>query len=50
MSVENVRGYDNFVCEFALCTFNFLDRVVNFSWLLYEINVSYVQREKLKKI
>ena len=33
LSVENLTGYDDIVCEFALCTFNLLDRVVNFSWL-----------------
>ena len=30
---ENLTGYSDIVCEFALCTFNLLDRVVNFSWL-----------------
>ena len=33
ISVENLTGYDDIVREFALCTFNLLDRVVNFSWL-----------------
>ena len=33
LSVENLMGYDDIVCEFAMCTFNLLDRVVNFSWL-----------------
>ena len=32
--VENLTGYDDIVCEFAMCTFNLLDRVLNFSWLL----------------
>ena len=32
-SVENLTGYYDIVCEFALFTFNLLDRVVNFSWL-----------------
>ena len=27
MSVENLTGYDDIVCKFALCTFNLLDRV-----------------------
>ena len=39
----NVTEYDDFVCEFALCTFNLLDQVVNISWLLC---VVYVKREK----
>ena len=33
VSVENLTGYDDIVCEFALCTFNLFYRVVNFSWL-----------------
>ena len=33
VSVENLAGYDDIVCEFALCTFNLFYRVVNFSWL-----------------
>ena len=37
VSVENLTGYDDIVCEFALCTFNLLDRVVNFSWLFIRI-------------
>ena len=43
--VENLTGYDDIVCEFALCTFNLFDRVVNFSRLII-FNVVYVQREK----
>ena len=39
-------GYNGIVCDFALCTFNLLDRVVNISWLLCEFNVVYVQRQK----
>ena len=31
ISVENLTGYDDFVYEFALDTFNLLDRVVSFS-------------------
>ena len=31
--VENLTGYDDISCEFALSTFNLLDRVVNFSWV-----------------
>ena len=31
--VENLTGNDDIVCEFAVCTFNLLGRVVNFSWL-----------------
>ena len=30
-SVEKLRGYDDVACEFALCTFNLLERLVNFS-------------------
>ena len=33
ISVKNLTGYNDFVCEFALCTFNSFDRVLNFSWL-----------------
>ena len=33
ISLENLTGYSDIVCELALCTFNLLDRVVNFSWL-----------------
>ena len=40
ISVENLTGHDDIVCEFALCTFNLLDRVVNFSWLLIWIYCS----------
>ena len=25
--VKNLMGYDDIICEFALCTFNLLDRV-----------------------
>ena len=40
ISVENLTGYDNILCEFALCTFNLLDRVVNFFWLFILIQCS----------
>ena len=30
ISVENLTRCDNIVCEFALCTFNLLDRVEHF--------------------
>ena len=33
ISVENLTGYVDIVCEFALRTFNLLDQVVNFSGL-----------------
>ena len=33
ISVENLTGYDDIVCEFALCTFNLL-LLVSFSWLV----------------
>ena len=46
ISVGNLAGYDNIVCEFALSTFNLLHRVVNFSWLLYKLNVVYMKQEK----
>ena len=32
ISVEKLRGYDDIVCEFALCTFNLLRRIVNSYW------------------
>ena len=45
--MKNLTGYNNIVCEFALCTIDLLDRVVNFSWLFtYEVNVVYAQQEK----
>ena len=31
--VENLTGYYDIVCEFALCTFNLLDQVVNVSFV-----------------
>ena len=31
--VENLTGYDDIVCEFAVRTFNLRDRVVSFYWL-----------------
>ena len=31
--MENLTGYDNIVCKFALCIFNLLNWVVNFSRL-----------------
>ena len=44
--MENLTGYDDVFCEFALCAFNLIGQVVNFFWLLYEFNVVYVQLEK----
>ena len=35
--VENPKGYDDIVCDFALCIFNLLDRVLNFWWLFISI-------------
>ena len=32
MSIKNLNGYGDIVCEFALCTCTLLDHVVNFSW------------------
>ena len=46
ISVENLTEYIGNVSEFAQCTFNLPDRIVNFSWLLHEFNVVYVQRQK----
>ena len=40
ISVEILTGCDDTVCEFALCTFNVIDRVVNFSWLFVWIKGS----------
>ena len=37
ISVKNLTRYNNFVCEFALCTFNLFDRVLNFSWLFMNL-------------
>ena len=33
ISVENLTGYYNIISKFALCTFNLLDGVVNFTWM-----------------
>ena len=33
VSVENLTGYDDIVCEFALSSFNLRDQAVNFAWL-----------------
>ena len=33
LSVENLTGYDDIVCDFPLGTFNLLDRVTSFSCL-----------------
>ena len=46
ISVENLMGYDDIICEFALCTFNLLDQVMNFSWLFIWIYEVYVQWDK----
>ena len=46
MSVENQTGCDDTFSEYSLCTFDLLDLVVNFSWLLYELNVVFMQRGK----
>ena len=43
--MENLTGHDNIVCEFALCIFNVLDRVMNSSGCSHEFNVVYVQWE-----
>ena len=32
-----LSGYDDIVGEFALCTFNLIDQVVNLSWLFMRI-------------
>ena len=34
ISVKNLTGYDDIVCEFPLCIRNLLNRIVNFFWLL----------------
>ena len=33
ISVENLTRYNDITCEFTPCTFNLLDRVLNFSKL-----------------
>ena len=38
--VENLTGYDDIACEFALCIFPLFDQVVNFSWLFIWIQSS----------
>ena len=42
ISVENLMGYDDIICEFALCNFNLLDS----PGCSYEFNVVYVQRDR----
>ena len=37
VSVENLTGYDYMAFEFAQCTFNLLDRFVNFPRLLFSL-------------
>ena len=37
ISAEKLRGYNDTVCEFVLCTFNLLNRIVNLSWLFIKI-------------
>ena len=37
ISLENLMGYNDIVCEFTLYTFNLLDRVMNFSWFFTSI-------------
>ena len=34
LSVENLTGYDDIVCEFILCNFNLPDQIFNFSLLI----------------
>ena len=41
--MENLTGYDDIVCEFALCTFNLLLISPDCS---YGFNAVYVQRDK----
>ena len=33
ISVGNLTGYDDIVCEFAMCTFKLRNRVLSFDWL-----------------
>ena len=44
ISEENLTGYNDIVCEFGLCNFNLLDRVVMFSclfmWILYNLSAA----------
>ena len=35
--LENLTGYNDIVCEFALYAFDLLDRVMNFSWFFISI-------------
>ena len=44
--VENLTGYDDIACEFALCTFPLFDQVVNFSWLFIWIQSSLCATER----
>ena len=47
ISVENLTGYGDIVCEFALCTFKLLDRLVNFPWLFMQIRCSLCATRKI---
>ena len=47
VSMENLTGYDDVICGFALCTFNLLDRVVSFSWLFIWIECSLCATRKI---
>ena len=50
ISVENLTGFDDIVCKFALCTSNLLIKSSRREFLLVVhmnlMNVVYVQREK----
>ena len=43
ISVEDLTGYDDIVCEFALCTFNLLIESLISPGCSYELNVVYVK-------
>ena len=45
ISVEYLRGYNDIICKFGLCTFYLLDQMVDFFWL-FIYDVPYVQQKK----
>ena len=44
ISVGNLTGYDDIVCEFPMCTINLRHRVVSFYWLF----ISAIKKAVLK--
>ena len=47
--MENLMGYDDIICEFAVCNFNLLDRVVIFYLISFnlELQICYNRHMRL---